>query len=382
MKSTIRLNQLKEIIESYEYPIPLREHLQEYFRKNKNAGSRDRKELRQLCNSYFRLGKSLGNLTFEDKSFVADFLFNSVPLLEQKFTEDYSLDIDSKLAIIQNHYPDFTIESVFPFPDEITSNIDKDSLLKSYLHQASVWIKVTPGKQKFVETELELNGIEFEKYNELAWKFKSNEKLTELPSFQKAYFRIQDLSTQSTVDYYKASEGEKWWDACAGAGGKSLSLVETYKGVELYVSDIRETILKNLEDRFKKHHVRPARILKTDLEKATPALPQMDGIVVDAPCTGSGTWARSPEHLAYFNKDSITLYTEKQLRILDHVYPLLKTGKPLIYITCSVYSRENENVIEAFCAKHSVKIEEQKYLEGYRNGAENIFLCRMIKTEA
>ncbi len=382
MKSTIRLNQLKEIIESYEYPIPLREHLQEYFRKNKNAGSRDRKELRQLCNSYFRLGKSLGNLSFEDKSYVADFLFNSNPILEQKFTEDYALDIDSKLAIIKNHYPDFSIEKIFPFADEITSGLDKESLLKSYLAQPSVWVKVTPGKEKFVESELTLNTIEFEKYNDLTWKFKSNEKLTELPSFQKAYFRIQDLSTQSTVDFYHAKEGEKWWDACAGAGGKSLSLSETYKKVELYVSDIRETILKNLGERFKKHHVRPAGILKVDLEKGSPALPQMDGIIVDAPCTGSGTWARSPEHLALFDKSSIDLYSQKQLKILENVFPLLKTGKPLIYITCSIYTQENEKVIEAFCAKHSVKIEEQKYMEGYRNGAENIFLCRMIKVDA
>src|SRR5207253_1776490 len=110
---------------------------------------------------------------------------------------------------------------------------------------------------------------------------------------------------------------------------------------------------------------------------ADKKLPKFDGIILDAPCTGSGTWARNPENLSFFSTDAIGGYQERQIRIMEHLYPFLKTGKPLVYITCSVFKGENEDVVSRFAAKHNVEIEEQKYLEGYRHGAENMFLCRM-----
>ncbi len=381
MKTTIRMNQLRVIIDSYQYPMPFKEHLQDFFRQNKNAGSKDRKELRHLCNSYFRLGKVLIQLSFEERAYLADFLFNDRAILENHFNLDFTQNFVQKIKNIQLLFPDFKLDGIFPFEQQISEVIKSEKLFESYLHQASLWIKVSPGKDRFVATELELKQIPYEKINNLSWKFNPDEKLSELNTYSKSYFRIQDLSTQTTADYFQAADFEKWWDCCAGAGGKSLSLMESTAKVSLYASDIRPGILNNLKERFRNHHVHPQQVFECNLEKESPNLPLMDGIIVDAPCSGSGTWSRNPEHLYYFKEESIEEYGQRQERILDHVFPLLKVSKPLIYITCSIYKRENEEVVSRFCAKHSVKIEEQKYIEGYKNGAENIFLCRMIKSE-
>ncbi|RYD74106.1 MAG: RsmB/NOP family class I SAM-dependent RNA methyltransferase, partial [Sphingobacteriales bacterium] len=151
---------------------------------------------------------------------------------------------------------------------------------------------------------------------------------------------------------------------------------------KIYASDLRAGVLHNLEERQKLLGKGKVETFLCNLEnKIDKKLPQFDGIVADVPCSGSGTWARNPENLSYFDSEVLPVFQQKQLKILENIYPFLKTGKPLVYITCSVFKAENEEVIEKFCAKHSVKIDEQKYLEGYKTGAENIFLCRLIKTE-
>ena len=253
----------------------------------------------------------------------------------------------------------------------------------SFLRQPPVWIKIKPGKEAEISAELKSENIAFDKYSDQALSFENELKLTDLQSFKKGFFRIQDLSSQLISEYYHASEGETWWDCCAGAGGKSLALLEDNPGIKLYASDIRESILNNLHERHNQAGNRNINIFAADLSQPiiNQKLPEFDGIIVDAPCSGSGTWARNPENLYYFDAETINSYQSRQISILTNAFPFLKTGKPIIYITCSVFKAENEDVISSFAKDNEVNIEEQKYLEGYKNGAENMFICRMIKTD-
>jgi 16S rRNA (cytosine967-C5)-methyltransferase len=383
LKDTIRLRQLKEAIQSYQYPMPFQEHLHNFFTKNKNMGSKDRKELRQLAYSYLRIGKSLRYHDFDKRAVIADFLCNSEPILTQNaFKESYKQTVEEKLEVINDKYPDFNKEDIFPYTDDISGRIDSDALMDSFLKQPFVWIKVTAGKENELEQELLAAKIPFEKHQELTWKFSPEVKLSELEGFTKGHFRIQDLSTQTTSEYFKAKKDELWWDCCAGAGGKSLALLDTQPDVQLYASDLRETILQNLRERLELYNYAATKVFKSNVEASSPKhLPLMDGIIADVPCSGSGTWSRNPEHLTWFQKTQLKDYSARQLKILQHAYPALKPGKPLIYITCSVFAEENEKVVQAFSGKHAVKIELEKYIEGFRNGAENIYICRMIKTE-
>ena len=234
-----------------------------------------------------------------------------------------------------------------------------------------------------MQAELKANEINFKAHSELVLSFDNDLKLSDLKSFKEGLFRIQDLSSQSVSQYFKASKGENWWDCCAGSGGKSMALLEDQPDIHLFASDIRESILNNLHERFRIAELKNTNIFAADVTQQilNQNLPEFDGIIVDAPCTGSGTWARNPENLYYFDPKTVETYQARQLAILENVFPFLKTGKALIYITCSVFKMENEEVIRKFAENHAFKIEEQKYLEGYKQSAENMFLCRMIKTE-
>ena len=362
-----RVAQLSELLASYTYPLPFSEHLKQYFRVHKNAGSKDRREIRALSYAFFRMANALDNKEFDNIAATA-----------AKFVENKT-DIQPFI----NETEGFHIENIFPFNEYISQVFNDPDFELSFLNQPAVWIKMKPGKEVQVLAELKSENIEFNKYSEQVLSFENELKLTDLKSCKSGFFRIQDLSSQVVSEYYHATEGETWWDCCAGAGGKSLALLEDNPGIKLYASDIRESILNNLHERHTQAGNRNINIFAADLSQPiiNQKLPEFDGIIVDAPCSGSGTWARNPENLYYFAPETITSYQSRQIAILTNALPFLKTGKPLIYITCSVFKAENEEVIDSFAKENEVKIEEQKYLEGYKNGAENMFICRMIKTE-
>ena len=105
-----------------------------------------------------------------------------------------------------------------------------------------------------------------------------------------------------------------------------------------------------------------------------------DGILVDAPCTGSGTWSRTPEMVSGFDVKTIIKFQSIQQKICATVIPFLKEDKPLIYSTCSVFKEENEMVVEFLLKNHALKLEEMKIIKGYTNSADSMFVARLIKT--
>ncbi len=362
-----RVAQLAEILDTYQYPLPFSEHLKQYFRTNKKAGSKDRKEIRSLAYTFFRIANAV-----EDKT------LDNIAEIAAKY-----LDYEGNAIDFINDTEGISAESIFTFNDYLSEEFKNEEFQLSFLNQPSVWIKIKPGKEDEVIAELKEQDIAFNTHSSQVLSFENEAKLTDLKSFKTGLFRIQDLSSQSVSSSFKASAGENWWDSCAGSGGKSMALLEEQLDIHLYASDIRESILNNLHERFRIAGLKNTNIFAADVTQQiiNQHLPEFDGIIIDAPCTGSGTWARNPENLQYFDPETIKTYQERQLAILENVFPFLKTGKALIYITCSVFKMENEDVISKFAENHQFKIEEQKYLEGYKQSAENMFLCRMIKAE-
>lgn len=393
MKAIIRLKQLYQLMENYSYPLPFHTHLKDYFKHHKNLGSKDRKELRSLAYGFFRLGKALRNQPFEKRILIGNYLSAESNLINEtlKYLKDQTETPlpefsetntkEERIKAVCKLFPDFKIENIFPFPDKISPALDMKAMALSFLSQPKVWIKVNNNKAQDVENEFLSQNLVFEKYEPLTWGLPAETNLTDLQSFKKGNFRIQDLSTQQSANYFKAKENETWWDACAGAGGKSLALKDVSPGVMLYATDKRPAILGNLEERFRVFNIKKFETFVVNLEEESPEnFPMFDGIIADVPCSGSGTWARNPENLLYFSENDIERYRQKQISILKNIYPKLKPGKPLVYITCSVFSAENEEVVNQFLQEHKdMEIEVQEYIKGYERGAENIFVCRMIK---
>jgi 16S rRNA (cytosine967-C5)-methyltransferase len=104
---------------------------------------------------------------------------------------------------------------------------------------------------------------------------------------------------------------------------------------------------------------------------------RFDGIICDVPCTGSGTWARTPESCYFFKTDSIAEYAQRQAAILRNAGTYLKENGKIIYITCSVFRAENEEVIESIAAEGALQIKSAELINGLSIGADALFAAEL-----
>ncbi len=166
--------------------------------------------------------------------------------------------------------------------------------------------------------------------------------LTSHPLYASGAFEIQDAAAQQAVMLCEARPGMRVLDLAAGAGGKALALAAAMQNKgEIIASDIRPDALKELSRRADRAG---AAIIRTHLLGALPKGP-FDLVLLDAPCSGSGTWRRQPELKWQLTPDRLAALCALQDQLLGQAGSL---GARLVYATCSILMRENEDRVEAF----------------------------------
>jgi 16S rRNA (cytosine967-C5)-methyltransferase len=386
MKALNQLKTFQRILGNYPAETPLSKFLPGFYRQNKQMGSNDRRVANRLMYNYFRLGKALYNTPTEDRLIVAEFLCNSqTNSFLQHFKPEWALcigfDIDEKLKLVKTAYPDFKLTDVFPWSAELSEGIDKQAFLKSFFVQPDLFVRVRKGFEQNVKSVLTKESITFKDEGNGCLSLPNGTRLDTLFP-QQNFFEVQDLSSQQTANYFKPEKWEAWWDACAASGGKSLLLHELEPNLKLVVSDIRESILANLDERFQQAGLIKYQRKILDLtQNVDPELHnyEFDGIILDAPCSGSGTWGRTPEMISQFEPQKISFFQKLQQSIACNVIKYLKPGKPLIYITCSAFKAENEANVDFLIKEVGLKLEQQTVLKGYENKADTMFVARLVK---
>ncbi|OYW79470.1 MAG: hypothetical protein B7Z27_05505, partial [Sphingobacteriia bacterium 32-37-4] len=152
------------------------------------------------------------------------------------------------------------------------------------------------------------------------------------------------------------------------------------------VSDIRKSIIQNLAQRFDRAGIRKYQSLIADLSKpiTAPELAgmQFDLIICDAPCSGSGTWGRTPEQLTQFGNQAINDFQQLQQQIVRNALPKLRSNGYFLYITCSVFEAENEAIIPFIESSFPfMKLIEQSAIKGYDVKADTMFAALFKKID-
>lgn len=354
-------------------------------------GSRDRRTTSALIYNYFRVTTALTKLTHLERLAIGCFLCEreKTPLYEYLLNnhsallpDDISLSLTEKLERLSNKYSQFHFQGLFPFDISLSSDLEKNAFQKSMLIQPLVWIRIRKHQKERVEAELSEKGIKPVCEDSGSLGFQPGTKLEDLNTFRDGSFEIQDLSSQQTGSFFKPQANEYWWDVCAGAGGKSLVLLEQEGSVRLTATDVRPTILENYKKRLEKAGWKRFNLFCLDAASA-PDLKkinkQFDGIITDVPCSGSGTWSRTPEMHSIFRESQLKAYSEKQKTIAANASDFLKPGQPLIYCTCSVFKAENEDVVQYLIAHKNMKLESAQLFCGYEKQADTLFAARLIK---
>ncbi|QQL50040.1 RsmB/NOP family class I SAM-dependent RNA methyltransferase [Mucilaginibacter ginkgonis] len=388
MKALNQFKTFERLLQAYPANVPLGKFLPGFFRQNKQMGSTDRKVASRLIYNYFRLGRAVPDTPVDERLFIAEFLCNNqINSFIQHFKPEWAtcidFAVDEKIAIIKKAFPRFNLEDVFAWANELSPDIDKEAFLKSLFVQPDLYIRIQKGNEQQVKAALAAAEIPFRLESENCLALPNGTKLDAVFPNQH-FFEVQDKSSQQTAAYFQPKKWEAWWDACAASGGKSLLLHDLEPTVKLVVSDVRESILANLDERFEQAGI--LKYQKKLLDLTTNCDAEMhhyefDGIILDAPCSGSGTWGRTPEMISQFQDHSIAFFQRLQRAIIPNVIKYLKPGQPLIYITCSAFEAENEANVNFMTDQLGMVLESQQVLKGYEHKADTMFVARLIRKE-
>lgn len=169
------------------------------------------------------------------------------------------------------------------------------------------------------------------------------------PEFHQGRFEVQDISSQAVGFLCGPRPGETWWDACAGEGGKLLHLSELMQNKGLiWASDRADWRLKNLKRRTGRAGVFNYRAAPWDGSQKLPTKTKFDGILIDAPCSGAGTWQRNPHARWTTQPADVSELAALQKTLLRHAANSLKPGGRLIYSVCTLTRAETVEVAANF----------------------------------
>lgn len=338
--------------------LPLDRELHSVFRRNKGWGSKDRRFYSETVFGFFRwygwinrcFSSSVAQWSLEEWGAVVD--------LVQELNA--STDTSEALSFVTNKFPKVNFSKIMLVPDTVKelycdSADSFEAFVEAQQLRPPVWLRCrNEVAVKQLISELDKNDrIDYQIHEscKLAVKVVGRFNINELKTFQNGAVEIQDFASQCIGLVASPKAGEFWLDTCAGAGGKTLQLAAMMKDKgRIIACDIRDSALKELKKRSTKSGSRSISIKNNDFLNCTSKFHDtlFDGILVDAPCSNSGTWRRNPALRWSFSQKKSELAADIQLKILENAAGHVKPGGVLVYSTCSASILENQGVVKQF----------------------------------
>lgn len=372
-KIPYREHHLFTLLESYsKQTLPLDLFISHYFRDNHALGSKDRAFIAETIYALVRWQRLLDYLSpsssWEDRyhtylktHFQQLQLQEEIPLairvsfpqpLFDLFAKNFGIDKARELCLVCNS----------PAPTTIRANslkISRDDLLKRW---TDVY-EVSP-------TLSSPNGIIFHK--------KIN--FFQLPEFKEGLFEVQDEGSQLLAGLVQVQPGQQVLDYCAGSGGKTLAFAPAMQGKgQIYVHDIRLFALQEARKRLGRAGIQNYQILPPDSSQLPKLKKKMDWILVDAPCSGTGTLRRNPEMKWKFDQEMLTRLIGQQRMIFEKALSFLHPNGHIVYATCSLLEEENQSQMKHFISTYALKIEGEPFQTLPSHGGMDGFFGVVLK---
>ena len=377
------LQHAENFVNNYKGKIALSVALKAHYKAYPKMGSKDRKRFTAVVMAYFRVaGKQklpfektvLWGLAMNDRvdASLTDAALEQLGLSGESFTE-----IQKRLG----EELGWNKENYFPAYTSLSEQLDLNAFIFAHFQQPDVFIRAYQNRVEEVEEEIKANGWEYNRINDVCFSFSINHPFNTLKSFETGGFEVQDIASIQTGDWWQPNAGESWFDCCAGSGGKSLLLLDQESDLKLSVNDNRPEVLDELQFRFQLAGFPMPKMMQADLSEGIyEGLGPFDGIIADLPCTGSGTWGRSPERLRFFQENDIERFADLQRNIINQVSKVLQQNGRLYYITCSVYKEENELNIAKICETNSLKCNKMVYHSAHELRGDTLFVAELDRS--
>lgn len=351
-KLPFREHHLLSLLQGYDSQrLPLDLHINHYFRANKALGSKDKGFIADTAYAIVRLqglldylskepGTWAGRLdvyrtadlrtTQEDESIPAHIRVSFPQVLYDLFVKSYGEEKAKELCLTCNTQAPTTVRAN-------TLKISRDDLLKRWQQVYDV-----------VPCSQAPNGI----------LFKERLNFFTIPEFKQGYFEVQDEGSQLLASLVKPQPGNLVLDFCAGSGGKSLAFAPDMQNKgQLFLHDVRKRALLESRQRLKRAGIQNGQQVSSEDEARLKKLKKkMDWVLVDAPCTGTGTLRRNPDMKWKFDEEMLTRLVGQQRVIFEKALSFLKPGGTIVYGTCSVLKEENQEQVEHFLKTYKLKL--------------------------
>jgi 16S rRNA (cytosine967-C5)-methyltransferase len=338
-----RNTHLLQVLETFEKQrLPLDVFLRIYFKNNKAIGAHDRRYIAETLYSMIRWKGLIDHFCKEDQSWK-----KRLEVLETLIPEDHIQDTNIPLhdrVSFPKVYFDFLTEQIgeekaisfclssnTPAPTTIRANALKttrDQLFQRLKLSQPVKIALT---------------------SPLAIHFARRVNFLILPEFREGLFEVQDEGSQLAALEVAAKPGDHVLDYCAGSGGKTLAIAPQMKGKgQIYLHDIRSQVLSEAKKRLNRAGIQNVQTVFSEDLKKKNLNQRMDWVLVDAPCSGSGTLRRNPDMKWRFSFEDLKRTIQSQRDIFTKALTFVKPKGHIVYTTCSVFPMENEDQVKYF----------------------------------
>jgi 16S rRNA (cytosine967-C5)-methyltransferase len=346
------------------------------FFKNRRIGAHDRREIAEFCYNIFRNFEKLkfltNNITSNFGRFhVLAFLKKQLTFSNEKISEIFSGRIfdPEKLSNFEIKFLN-SLDKKNVFPENALLNYPEwmDPFLKRSFHinelanemlalneKALVDLRVNTLKTSKEKAKKMLDNIQMEdcQYSVNGIRLLDSRVPRNLDIIVNGFAEIQDEGSQLVAEVCNATPNDTVVDFCAGAGGKTLAIAAAMQNKgRIFALDKYEERLDKAKKRFKRANVNnvfcqeiTGKWIKRHAERA-------DIVLLDVPCSGTGTWRRNPDMRAKFTRQDLEELLIVQEEILESACRLVKKGGRLVYATCSILMEENEDQIEKFLNNH------------------------------
>jgi 16S rRNA (cytosine967-C5)-methyltransferase len=317
-----------------------------YFKQRRYAGSGDRRAVRELA---FRAIRRAGDRPESGRAAILGLAVDE-PLLLEHFGQVRGPDereADEPVA---------TAASVPEWLKTEMSPLVQEAEWAALLERAPVDLRVNVSRTSRADIVEQFAGATPTAISPWGIRLAPDSRVDDHPSFREGLVEVQDEGSQLIALGCATADGETIVDLCAGAGGKSLALAAAAPGAKIVATDTNRGRLSKLGPRAERAGATvETRLLNppNELTELADLRGAADLVLVDAPCSGSGTWRRNPEGRWRLTPERLDRVIALQARLLDLGAELVRPGGRLVYAVCSLLSREGAGQISSFISSHS-----------------------------
>jgi 16S rRNA (cytosine967-C5)-methyltransferase len=355
-----------------------------YFKQRRYAGSKDRRAVRELV---FRAIRRTAETPESGRAAILG-LAEEEPALLELFGEPRGPEPirTGEPFSSAKFVPEWLVPELSPLVEERE--------WPALLERAPLGLRVNVARTSRDEMLPEFPGAEPTQISPWGIRLPPDGRIDDHPAFTAGLVEVQDEGSQLIALACGLQDGEVVIDLCAGAGGKSLALAAATPGARILATDSNRSRLAKLAPRAERAGaVIETRLLNppNELVDLADRAEKADLVLVDAPCSGSGTWRRNPEGRWRLTADRLDRLVALQARLLDIAAELVRPGGRLVYAVCSLLSREGAGQIEDFLIRHSSwQVQETPFAAGRwdragrlltpgHDGTDGFFVARLAR---